>query len=454
MALFGTAGIRGPVETRVTPKLALRVGRATGLDAKDHGDEEVVVGRDGRLTGPTLERALVAGLQSAGVAVHRVGRVPTPALAFAARGRRGVMLTASHNPPSDNGIKLFVDGVEYDRDGEARIEERVAADEAPAAWDHWTAATRESVLSEYRAAVADYARTIGAPLDDLPVVVDCGNGMASLATPAVLETLGAAVTALSANVDGRFPARSSKPTPETLTDLRSYVAEGEWALGFGTDGDADRLVVVDAAGEILHEDTVLAILGHAFVADSAAQDPVIVTTPNASARVDERVEAAGGRVERVALGYIHEGIAAARADGGTVVFAGEPWKHVHPAHGGWIDGVASATVLARLVAEAGGLGPLSDPVTERPDRKVSVDCPDDRKDATMTSLEARLPETFPEAAVATDYGIRLDRPDGAWVLVRPSGTEPYIRVYAEGEAVTELVDRAVEAVQTAVEAAD
>jgi phosphomannomutase len=201
------------------------------------------------------------------------------------------------------------------------------------------------------------------------------------------------------------------------------------------------------------EDTVLAVLAEAFVAASDAADRVVVTTPNASARVDERVESAGGRVERVALGYVHEGVTSAREAGGTVVFAGEPWKHIHPSFGGWIDGVASAAVLARLVADAGGLEALRAPVTERPYRKVSVDCPDARKAPAMGRLESVLPDAFRDAAVDTDYGIRLDRPDGSWVLVRPSGTEPYVRVYAEGDDVDALVERAVTLIAEAVVAA-
>jgi len=465
MVRFGTAGIRGPVDGTVTPELALAVGRAVGLDALDQGDQVVVVGRDGRVTGPTLQRALVAGLQSAGVEVLVVGSVPTPALAFASRGRRGVMVTASHNPPADNGLKLFADGVEYDRAGEARIEARLAGDEPapesqtetvaggnPAAWSVWTTPRREPVLEAYQGAIATYARTHGAPLDGLRVVVDCGNGMASLATPAVLRTLGAEVATLSATVDGTFPARPSKPTAASLADLRAFVADGDWALGFGADGDADRLVVVDGTGEVVHEDTVLAVLAGAFVRASDATDPVVVTTPNASARVDEQVETAGGRVERVALGSLHEGIAEARAGGGTVVFAGEPWKHVHPDLGDWIDGVASAAVLARLVAAAGGVEPLRDPVTERPYRKVNVDCPDERKVTAMARLETTLPERFPDAAVDTDYGLRLDRPDGSWTLVRPSGTEPYLRIYAEADDVDALVEAVASVVEAGVEA--
>ncbi|MFC7227521.1 phosphomannomutase [Salinirubellus salinus] len=456
MELFGTAGIRGDVRERVTPGLALQVGRAAAADAAAAGDHEFVVGRDGRTTGSALAAAVEAGLTAGGARVVRVGQVPTPALAYASRGRRGVMVTASHNPPTDNGLKLFVDGEEYDRDAERRVEAAVERDDPPAEWVDWAGSERSSVLPEYRERVVEYASGVGAPLDGLRVAVDCGNGMASRATPQVLRALGADVVALNANVDGHFPGRESKPTPESLRDLRAFVREGRADLGFGADGDADRIVVVDAEGEVVHEDTVVAILAESYVRASEASDPVVVTTPNASGRIDDRVEAAGGRVERVRLGALHEGIAAAREageEGTEVAFAAEPWKHVHTQFGPWIDGVASAAVFARLVA-ASGLDGLREPIVERPYRKVSVECPDDAKAAVMADLGERLPAAFPEASVATEYGVRLTFPDASWVLVRPSGTEPYVRVYAEADEVDALVSSTTETVRAAVESAD
>ena len=448
MELFGTAGIRGPVRTDVTPERALAVGRAVAVDGA-----EFVVGRDGRETGGTLVSALEAGLESGGATVRRVGQVPTPALAFASRDRRGVMVTASHNPPADNGIKCFVDGVEYDSDAERRITDRVAEGTDPVAWDEWGSSTTTDVLPAYREAVGDYAEGYGTGPEHLRIAVDCGNGMASVATPGVLTDLGASVVALNANVDGHFPGRESKPTPESLRDLRAFVADGDATFGIGHDGDADRIVIVDGDGEVVHEDTVVAILAERFVREADAADPVVETTPNASARIDERVDAAGGRVERVRLGALHEGIARVRESGDErtrIAFAAEPWKHIHPGLGGWIDGVASAAVLTRLVA-AEGLDSLRSPVTERPYRKESVACPDDRKGAAMERLEATLPEAFPEAEVATEYGVRLTFADGSWTLVRPSGTEPYLRVYAESDGVDALIDEVREVVEAAVE---
>ncbi|WP_256686533.1 phosphomannomutase [Halococcus qingdaonensis] len=450
MNLFGTAGIRGSATERVTPSLALAVGRAAGTDAPN---TEFVIARDGRETGSALLAALEAGLESAGADVRRAGTLPTPALAFASRGRRGIMVTASHNPPTDNGLKLFTDGQEYGDDAEARIEERVDARDPPASWDEWGHTEHVEPLVAYRTYVADYAHEHGGSLDGTTISVDCGNGMASRATPQVLSALGANVTGVNANVDGHFPARGSKPTPETLAEFREFVADGETELGFAHDGDADRVVVLDGDGEIVHEDTIVAILAERYTRTSNAGDPVVVTTPNASSRIDERVAEAGGRVERVRLGALHEGIAAARAAGDedtAVVFAAEPWKHIHPALGPWIDGVASAATLARLVAET-GLDTLREPVAERPYRKVSVDCPDERKEAVMDELAESLGETFPDGERSTAHGVRIELDDG-WVLVRPSGTEPKVRVYAESERVDALVERTVGAIEAALPA--
>ncbi|WEL21849.1 phosphomannomutase [Halorhabdus sp. BNX81] len=449
MDLFGTAGIRGPVSERVTPDLALRVGRAAGDDGA-----EFVVGRDGRTTGMGLAAAVEAGLESAGADVIRVGQIPTPTLAYASRGRRGVILTASHNPPADNGLKLFVDGQQYPAGAESRIESRIEDDPAPAPWDEWGTTTRRDPLPDYRKAVVEYAETLGAPLDGLGVAVDCGNGVAGVATPPVLRMLGAHVRALDANVDGHFPARESKPTPENIRGLRQFVAGSEAVeIGFAHDGDGDRIVVVDDDGDVIHEDTVTAILADHFVRESSAGDPVVITTPNTSTRIDERVQAAGGRVERVALGSLHEGLADIPDTPETeVVLASEPWKYIFPDLGPWMDAIASAGVFARLVAES-GLDALRAPVTERPFRKVNVDCPDADKPAVMDRLAAELPAQFASATASTDYGVRLEFPDDSWALVRPSGTEPYIRLYAESDEVETLIDDVRAGIEDAVEAA-
>jgi len=452
MTLFGTAGIRGAASETVTPELALSVGRAVGADCRNSERScSVVLARDGRVTGRALADALAAGVQSAGVTLERAGQLPTPALAAASRGRRGVMVTASHNPPEDNGIKLFVDGVEYDQEAESRIEATIESNPGPVSWAEWGETTQVDLLEAYRETVCEYARQFASPLDALEVAVDCGNGMASLATPQVLSSLGADVQTLNATVDGRFPGRASKPTPETLGDLAAFLEHNSLDLGLAHDGDADRLVVLDGTGSVVHEDTVLAVLARRYVSTSDVGDPVVVTTPNASGRIDEQVAEAGGRTERVQLGAVHEGIREVRDAGSEkteVVFAAEPWKHIHPSFGDWFDGVASAAVFCRLVATEGGVDALTAGVTERPYRKSSVACPDEEKAALMASVEQRLETAFPEATLQTTYGVRLTFPDDSWALVRPSGTEAYIRVYAESDAVEGLHEEVCAAIHS------
>lgn len=450
MDLFGTAGIRGPVQREVTPSLALALGQTAAADG-----EEFVVGRDGRETGAALTAAVEAGLQSGGADVVRLGQVPTPALAYASRDRRGIMVTASHNPPADNGLKFFVDGTEYGEKAEKRIESRLESDRSPSEWDQWGDQTHLDVLESYRTAVSAYTRAEVGDCDTVRVAVDCGNGVSSLVTPQVLHELGAAVTTLNASIDGHFPGRSSKPTAETLGDLRAFVADGSFDLGLGHDGDGDRIVVIDADGEVVHEDTILAIVARHYVETSDSVNPIVVTTPNASGRIDEQVDSAGGQIERVQLGGLHEGIAALREENGSetaIAFAAEPWKHLHTRFGPWIDATVSATVITALVADR-GLSKLREPVQERPYRKTNVDCPEEKKRSAMSRVETRLREAFPEADVETEYGIRLTFPDTSWVLVRPSGTEPYIRIYAESETVDELVETIIRTVEEAIEKA-
>lgn len=454
MSLFGTAGIRGPVTETVTPELALQVGQAVGKPGRT-----VVIGRDGRETGSALADALAAGVQAAGCEVHRIGIVPTPALAYASRDSHGAMLTASHNPPADNGIKLFRDGIEYTGQQEEAIEQSVTADQDQVSWTEWGTTRDVDVLAEYRSAVVAYLEDVfgAAPLANLSVVVDCGAGVGSLATPQVLRELGAAVCALNDTVDGHFTARESKPTADSLTALSSVLAEGPADLGLAHDGDADRLVVLGADGDVCHEDTILATVARAYTERATGQDPVVVTTPNASGRIDEVVTESGGRVERAPLGAIHEGVASVEADGGpetAVVFAAEPWKHCHPAFGGWIDGVVSAGVVACLVAATGDLETLCRDVPELPYRKESVACPDDAKADVMGALVEALPATFSDATVSTEHGLRLSFSDGSWTLVRPSGTEPYIRIYAESETVDELLTTVRDQVRETVHSHD
>lgn len=447
MLRFGTAGIRGSVRDAITPEAVARIGRAAAIEG-----DEFAVARDGRETGSALLDAAVAGLKSGGASIERLGRLPTPALAYASRGRCGLMVTASHNPPGDNGIKLFRNGREFDSAAERRIEAALDDSVLPRAWDQWGTADSRSILPAYRRAVHRYVQGFGTDPTDVSIVLDCGAGTAGAAAPDILRQGGASVRTLNGTIDGTFPARPSKPTIDTIGTLRRFVAAGPADLGIAFDGDADRLVVVDGAGEVVHEDTILAILAERYVRRAACADPVVITTPNASDRIDERVRAAGGRVERTALGQLHDGIdriASADDPDMEIVFAAEPWKHIHSAFGGWIDGIVSAAILPRLIAET-ALRELRAPIRERPYLKGSVQCPGDLKRQAMERLEEVLRQEFPHERCCTEYGIRLVLEEDGWLLVRPSGTEPKIRFYVESEHAEALVARLEELVVTTI----
>lgn len=447
MVSFGTAGIRGDVTATMTPKSAVAVGRAIAEMA-----DTIVVGRDGRTSSPALARAVGAGVLSGGAKLLHVGMVPTPALAWASKDRIGVMITASHNPASDNGIKLFNDGEEFDEQEEDLVESTVAKQPAPVEWNQWHECRRQDVLETYRRAVSTYLSSFGEDPDDLVVGIDCGNGMGGLVTPKLLRDMGATVKAFNASPDGHFPARSSKPTARSLKVFSETIACSEIDIGLAHDGDADRLVVLDKQGTIVHEDTILAIIAHHFVDGSDDPEPIVITTPNASTRIDDRVNAAGGSVERTKLGGLHEGIANATANTqNTVVFAAEPWKHIHPQLGGWIDGIASAGLIVRLAAAAGGLARLRDPIREQPYRKMSFPCPDNHKADVLKGLTKSLPVAYPNASVDTSHGLRLSWADGSWTLLRPSGTEAKFRIYFEAPELEPRLGEIVSIVEEHIE---
>lgn len=427
--MFGTSGIRGPL-TQLPPSKVLEIGRAVGRFS-----DQVLVGRDGRHTGKSFTRAFVAGAESAGCRVLDAGLAPTHAVAWGARRHecRAAVITASHNPPGDNGVKVFdPDGIEAGDSVERRIEEGVD-DASMADWDSWTQSEDLDLIQDYLDAAEAY---VDASVD-LRVAVDCGNGVGALTTPPLLRRLGCEVVTVNAHIDGGFPGRPSKPSREALAGFREFIAQGDFDLGIAHDGDADRTVVVEPGGEVTREDALIAVLARERVVPGDA----VLTTPNTSGRIDELVESQGGRVLRAPLGGLPSVL---REE--DVVFAAEPWKHVFPDWGGWVDGSVAAAEFARLAAQHDGLEDLLKEVGDVSVRKTDVRCPEDRKSRVMEELKRSLSERY-DAEVDTSHGVRLDFGDGDWLLVRPSGTEPLIRVYAEGDGVfeeaAELVRRTV-----------
>ena len=405
---FGSSGIRGPFATVATPELALALGRAVGAMRK-----RVVVGRDARRTGPLLEAAAVAGLLASGADVARAGVLPTPALALAARRfDAGLVVTASHNPAPDNGFKLWEpDGRAFGKAERAEVE-RLLRDAPPlAAWDAVGHATEHpSAIEDHVARILDLA----GPLPRrLRVVLDCGNGAASAESPEMLRRLGCDVVTLNAQPDGHFPGRPSEPDEKNLASLRSAVRAFGADLGLAHDGDADRCMAVTHTGRFVTGDELLTLFAKRHAGKT-------IVCPVDASRVVE--VASGCRVVRTKVGdaFVSEKLAEV---GGA--WGGE-------ASGAWIfpqmsycpDGPYAAAMVCKLVAEH---GPLEQQVAALPRYPLWRHAwrVDDRE-----ALMARFRDALSDAKLNALDGIRADYDDG-WVLVRPSGTEPKVRVTVE-----------------------
>jgi len=423
--LFGTAGIRGPIESKVTPELALNVGKAVGTYVKSG---VVVIGRDARTSSIMLENAIVSGLLSTGVDVIRLGLIPTPMLAWATNklGNAGIMITASHNPPSDNGIKVFNEkGIEFFLEQERELEEIIfSRSYKKAKWDEIGYVVDRELKNDYINALLDYVDHE----TKLKVLLDMGNGAGSVITPYLLRKMGAKVVTLNAQTDGHFPGRKSEPRYENIAYLSNLVRDLGMDLAIAQDGDADRIAVFDEKGNYIEEDTLIALFAKLYAEENKGGN--IVVSINTSFRIDRVVEEAGGKVYRVPLGQLHDGIKKYGA-----IFASEPWKFIHPRFGLWIDSFVTIGLLLKIIDKEGK--PLSEIVADIPRYylvKKNVKCPDELKPKVMETVKERLQEALKNEVeeVLTISGIRLNLEDGSWVLVRPSGTEPKIRVVVEG----------------------
>ena len=443
--MFGTSGVRGPVGEEITAALALDVGRALATD----GADTVVVGRDARDSGRMLTRALLAGLTECGADAVDVGveATPTVARAVAREGAdAGIVVTASHNPAPDNGIKLWrSDGRAFGEADNDRIAEIVGSvGFAFAGHDGiGTVEERSAVAGGDARRRHERALRESVPLpDDLSVVVDLGNGVGRVTADA-LHAAGCDVETLNAQRDGRFPGRPSEPTAANCETACEVVAATDADLGVVHDGDADRMMAVDERGRFVAGDALLALFGRRA---AGAGDRVAVPVDTSLLVADALAEVDA----EVTYTPVGDAYVAAEAAKPGVAFGGEP-------SGAWIwpertlcpDGPLAACVLTALVGAEGSLAALVDDLPDYPIRRDSV-----RTDAKRAIVE-RVGEVAAAeyADVSTLDGIRVETEAG-WFLVRASGTEPLVRITAEAreeadadtlfETARDLVERAAE----------
>ncbi len=450
MEVFGSSGTRGVANEELTPAFVLRVAKAAGTtwDAPRVG-----LARDTRASGQMLADAAASGLASVGVDVDRLGVVPTPGTQLYAE-REGVpvmVITASHNPPQYNGVKLVGrDGVELAIADLERIEETLLTDGfADAAWN----AIGQS--RQVAGAADDYVSQLLAHVDrdriadaELTVALDPGHGAASVTSPAFVRALGCEVVTVNAQPDGRFPGRNPEPVPENLADLGRLVRANDADVGIAHDGDGDRAIFVDEHGEYVSGDATFA----ALAAAELEADDTVVSAVNVSQRLVDVADRAGAALELTPIGSTHiiTRIEELEATGRPVPIAGEGNGGIFfPAYRLSRDGAYTAGRFLELVAErtvSELVAPFDEYAMVR--RNLSYESTADR-DAMLDAAANHAQSA--DAELNTRDGYRLDYGD-AWVLARPSGTEPLVRIVAEArdaERATTLVEEFADALTRA-----
>jgi len=422
---FGTDGIRGKANAfPITPQLALQVGIAAGLAFRNGGHRHrVVIGKDTRLSGYMIEPALTAGFTAAGMDVFLLGPMPTPAVAMLTRSLRadlGVMISASHNPYEDNGIKLFgPDGYKLSDETEAKIEALIEEDlsgRLAGSADLGRAKRIDGAQERY---VEFAKRTLPKTLDlaGLRIVVDCANGAAYKVAPAVLWELGAEVITIGAEPNG---FNINLDVGSTATDaLRKKVHEVRADIGIALDGDADRVIIVDENGEVVDGDQLMAVVAQSWAEDGLLSQPGIVATVMSNLGLERFLASIGLSLARTKVGdrYVVEHM---RQHGFNV--GGEQSGHLILSDFSTTgDGLVSALQILAVVRKTGK------PVSEVCRRFEPV--PQILKNLRFGGGKP-LEKASVQAAIA-DGEARLGKTGR--LVIRPSGTEPLIRVMAEGD---------------------
>jgi phosphomannomutase len=448
--MVSVSGVRGRVGEALTPEIVARFAAAFGAYLREGGSERprVVLGRDSRTSGPMFARVATAALQSVGCDVVDIGLAPTPTTLYAIRhhGAAGaIVVTASHNPVEWNALKFASSvGMFLDADEGPRMRAYVADRPIPrAGWDAiGGVSTDDSAVDRHRAAV------LGIPFLDVEelrrrrfrVALDCIRGAGAVLLPGLLEELGCEVVGLNLEPDGRFP-REPEPVAENLGELERLVRESGADIGLATDPDADRLSIVSDAGRAIGEDLTLALAATVVLGHRKAP---VVTNLSTSRVLEDVAARAGVPIHRAPVGEINvarrmQAVGAAiggEGNGGVIL------PDVHLTR----DAAVAAALVLQLLLETGGR--LSELVAELPSYVIVKDkLP--RRGGSLDDTYGLLESTLGAPEIDRQDGLRLSWPaEARWVHLRPSGTEPILRIIAEAPTASEaraLVERVREA---------
>ncbi|WP_254808150.1 phosphoglucosamine mutase [Natronosalvus amylolyticus] len=450
MKVFGSSGTRGVANEELTPSFVLRVAKAAGTA---WGADRVALARDTRHTGRMLADAAASGLASTGTDIDRLGIVPTPGAQFYAE-REGVptiVITASHNPPQYNGVKLVgADGVELAVTDLEEIEQTLLGETFTVAPWHETGRVRtvDGVRDDFVAELLAHVDRERIADAELTVALDPGHGAGSLTSPEFFRELGCRVITVNGQADGHFPGRDPEPVSDNLTDLGRLVETTDADIGIAHDGDADRAIFFDENGTYIEGDATFAALAEA---ELEAGD-VTVSAVNVSQRLVDVATDVGADLELTPIGStnIITRIEELQANERHVPIAGEGNGGIFfPSFRLARDGAYTAARFLELVADR----PVSDivaPYDGYANVRRNIEYESTAERDAMLDAAANQAQAA-DAELNTRDGYRLDYGD-AWVLARPSGTEPLVRIYAEARDETRanaLVHEMYEALETA-----
>ena len=427
--LFGTNGVRGLVNVELTPEMAIKLGCAIGTF---FGRKNLLLGYDARTSGPMLAKAVVSGLTATGCNVFLAGMAPTPSLQFAVKNHGmdgGVIITASHNPPEYNGIKvIWSDGIETSHEQEVEIENIYFDNKIVfAEWDKLgTTQELPGVNDEYIEAIKNQINPQKLAEKHFHVVVDAANSVGGLTAPPLLRELGCKVTTINANIDGTFPGRLPEPRPESLTDLSSTVKAIGADLGVAFDGDADRSIFVDENGVIYWGDKTFAVIIKQFLIKNPGAK--IVTPVSSSTLIKDTVEAYKGDLIWTKVGSVT--VSQKMKELNAKLGGEENGGIFYGPHQAVRDGAMTTALILNTMAETGDK--LSKLVAEQPQyfiEKGKIECPDEKKEALLQKIY----ENVKGENISTIDGVKIWFSDNSAILIRPSGTEPVFRLYAEAK---------------------
>ncbi len=434
--IVSVSGVRGIVGADLTPELVARFAAAFGLHVSAGREAAVVLGRDARVSGPMFAAAAQAGLQSVGCRVVDCGLVPTPTLQLAVEHHRaagGIAITASHNPAEWNALKLVgPDGLFLDGADARRVSEQALKGELPRrGWDGVGGVTRDGdAVERHLDAVLklDVIRAARIRRRKVTVALDCVRGAGGTIMPLLLKRLGCRVVGMDLESDGRFP-RAPEPVPENLRELGELVRRRKAQVGLAVDPDVDRLALVDECGEPIGEDYTLAfavraVLDGQVAANGRRERPAVVMNLSTSLVVEDAARACGAEVFRAPVGEANVARAMRRA--GAVIGGEGNGGVILPALHLGRDAPLAAALVLELMTRTGKR--VSDLVAEQPRYAiVKAKAP---RGSDLTGTYAGLKRRFADARPDEQDGLRLAWAD-RWLHVRPSGTEPIVRLIAE-----------------------